>query len=277
MRGPMSSPAHPSGISTPSSSRRSVSASNERPRTRSTGSTRSHGESSARARIRPASSAPSSSTRESPVAIPWAEKKLKHMAPPDQQLVGDLEEPLDDANLVGDLGAAERHAQGVNGIVADSGQRPDLALEQQARVGRKQLRHPHGGGMGSMGRAEGVVHVHDRRARPASGPAPGRCPSRPARSGCSRASARRRAPAVAAMRSTSGPTTAGASTHLAAEQPTEPRRDRGHRERRVDSLRSPQVRDEHQRRAALAQPLDGRQRAANPRVVLPPRRRPAGR
>ena len=76
---------------------------------------------SARSSASAASSTPSSSTSESPVAIPWARKKLKHIAPPIRISVGDLEEAVDHADLVGDLGAAE-----------DDDQRPLRATRRRA-------------------------------------------------------------------------------------------------------------------------------------------------
>ena len=93
------------------------------------------------------------------MAIPWAEKKLKHIAPPTSITVRDLEELLHDADLVAHLGAAEHHAEGPGGIVADGGQLSHLALEQQARIGGKQVRHALGGRVRAVGGAEGVVHV----------------------------------------------------------------------------------------------------------------------
>ena len=75
----MSRPIQPSGTSTPSSSRTSVSAANSRPATRSCGSrSLSPPPSSARC----AGSTPSDSHSESPTSWPCAEKNGKHMAPP---------------------------------------------------------------------------------------------------------------------------------------------------------------------------------------------------
>ena len=82
MRGPTSSPIQPSGTSVPSSTRRSASASKRSPSTRSIGSSRLQRDDSAFSSARRASSTPSSSTSESPVGLPWARKKLKHIAPP---------------------------------------------------------------------------------------------------------------------------------------------------------------------------------------------------
>ena len=82
MRGPTSRPIQPSGTSGPSLCLRSVSALNSRPSTRSTGSDSSQLKPCARSSASRASSTPFSSTSESPVPIPWARKKLKHIAPP---------------------------------------------------------------------------------------------------------------------------------------------------------------------------------------------------
>ena len=79
LRGPMSSPIQPSGTSTPSSWRVSVSAENSLPATRSTGSRSLSPPAASTLR---AGSSPSSSHSESPTSWPCALKNGKHIAPP---------------------------------------------------------------------------------------------------------------------------------------------------------------------------------------------------
>ena len=58
----------------------------------------------------------------------------------DQDLVGDLEEAVDHADLVGDLGAAEDDDQRPRRGLDHPGQLGHLALEQEARVAGQVLR-----------------------------------------------------------------------------------------------------------------------------------------
>ncbi len=154
----------------------------------SAGSARSRERSAASRTLRPRAM-PSSSTSESPVPTPRARKKLKHIAPPTRTVVRDLEEALEDADLVRHLRPAEDHDQRALGIVAQGRQLGQLALEQEARVGRQEVSHPLGRRVRAMGGAEGVVHVEVGRARRALRRGPGRSRSPPPPSGCSRAAA----------------------------------------------------------------------------------------
>src|SRR4029078_5994082 len=110
VRGPMSRPIQPSGTSTPSSCITSVFASNSLPRTRSTGSTSSQDDTSARSRILRArsiiSSYRSDSTKASRFissvftdAYPLHRKNAEAHGAADQDLVGGVEKPLDHAHL----------------------------------------------------------------------------------------------------------------------------------------------------------------------------------
>ena len=124
MRGPTSRPIQPSGTSMPSSSRRSVSASNvaAEHQVRAAAAACSARPRPSRAPRR-ASSTPSSSTSESPVGIPWARKKREAHRAADQQRVGGVEEAVDQRDLVGDLGAAEHHHERALGRLDDRAQR----------------------------------------------------------------------------------------------------------------------------------------------------------
>ena len=66
---------------------------------------------------------------------------------------------VDDADLVGDLGAAENGHKGVLGGLDHAGDGLDLASEQQAGVGGQQRGDAHHRRVGPVGRTEGVVHV----------------------------------------------------------------------------------------------------------------------
>jgi hypothetical protein len=185
----------------------------------------------------------------------------------DEHSVRELQKPLHDADLVAHLGAAEHHAEGTDGIVADGGQLSHLALEQQAGVGWQQVRYPLGGGVSAVGGAEGVVHVQI-----------GQCGKPPRQLGIvagltgleAAVLEHQHLPGTELSRQALrlGAHHRRRQRDLRAQQLPQPNRDRSHRKRRIGSLRPPQVRDEHQRRFALAQQLDGRQRGANPRLVL---------
>ena len=272
----MSSPIQPSGTSTPSISSTSVSASNDFPITRSTGqlevATALAREAEHVARQLDAVRLDQGVAGGDPLG---AEEAEAHRAA-DQEPVGGLEEPLDDANLVGHLGAAQHDAEGPRGVVAHRDQLTDLALEQEARVGGKQARHALGRRVGAVRGPERVVHIEvGERGEPA----------RELRVVCGLAGleaavleqqhlARLE---VRGKRLDLGPGHPGGQGHRGPEKVGEARGDRGHRERRVEALGPVQMGDQHHRRAALAQQLDGGQRAADSRIVIDPHRRSAGR
>ena len=155
----MSSPIQPSGISIASTTRRCASASKRSAITTSTGSRIRRPAARARSSTRPASSTPSSSTSESPVAIPSARKKLKHIAPPIRISSAVSRKRSMTPILSLTLAPPRITTKGGVGIVADGRQLDDLALEQQAGVGRQQVRHPLGRRVGAVRGAEGVVDV----------------------------------------------------------------------------------------------------------------------
>ena len=211
VRGPMSSPIQPSGTSRPSITRVSASASKR------SASTRSCGSSSRQRRLLGQLQHPPRELdallldqRVAGRAPHRAEEAEAHRAA-DQDRVGDLEEALDHADLVAHLGAAEDDDERVLGVGQQRGQHRHLALEQEAGDRRPQPAcHALRGRMRAVRGAEGVVHVHVAEACQRSPRARGRSWSRPARSGCSPASAPRPSPSCCASHSTSGPTTAGA-------------------------------------------------------------------
>ena len=190
--GPMSSPIQPSGTSTPSSARVSVSARELAPERRGRSGSRSL--LAARARARAArGSMPSSSHSESPTAWPCALKNGKHIAPPIRIASARCEERVEHADLVGHLGAADDRDERPLRVVEDaraasstsrSSSRPAaLGSRCATRLGR---------GVRAVRGAERVVDVDVGERRVALRRARGRSSSRPARSGRSRASRRRR-------------------------------------------------------------------------------------
>ena len=122
--------AHPAvGDLDPVELRRSASAVNPSASTRSTGS-----RSSQLARLgvgqRPRAALDAVlSHREAPTSWPWARKKREAHRAADQDRVGQLEEALDHAELVGHLGAAE-----------DGDQRPRRVREDSVELGRPRAR-----------------------------------------------------------------------------------------------------------------------------------------
>ena len=195
-----------------------------------------------------------------------AEEAEAHRAA-DQDAVGDLEEAVDHADLVGDLGAAEDDDQRPRGRLDHPSQLGHLALQQQAGVAGQAVGDALGAGVGAVGGAEGVVDVEVGQPGQSLG-------ERRVVLGLPRLEAdvleqqHVAGPSPSAIVSTSSPTTAGACLHLGAEQLGQPLADRPHRERRVDLALGPaEVRDEDQGGAALAQQLDRRQRRPDPRVV----------
>jgi hypothetical protein len=81
-------------------------------------------------------------------------------APADEQGIRLGEEVLDHADLVRDLGAAQDGHEGALGILDGLAQKLDLFLHQEPRHRGQVSGDPRCGGVGAMGRAEGVVHVH---------------------------------------------------------------------------------------------------------------------
>ena len=224
MRGPMSRPIQPSGTSTPSSSRRSASASKRSPSTRSTGSSSRQSRRLGLLERPPRQlDALLLDQRVAGRDALRAEEAEAHRAA-DQERVGGVEEAVDQRDLVGDLGAAEHHHERPLGRLDDRAQRRHLALEQQARHGRAQvLRHPDRRRVRAVRGAEGVVHVGVGRATASSRASAGSfsvSPALPARvlehqhARRARAGRRRAAPP--------GPTTSGAWCTSRVDQLAEP-------------------------------------------------------
>ena len=144
-----------------------------------------------RARAGPARRPPASHS-ESPTSWPWAVKNGKHIAPPMRIVVGELEERLEDADLVGHLGAADDRDERARRVGEDrpAASRPRAAAAARRRWAAAARRR-------RSRRARGARRRTRRRRRRRRAPrsawrAPGRPSSRPARSGRSRASRRRR-------------------------------------------------------------------------------------
>ena len=206
----------------PSSSRRSVSALNSRPATRSSGSSSFSAPASLRA-----GSTPASSHSESPTSWPWALKNGKHIAPPIRIVSARSRNASSTPILSVTLAPPTTATSGRLGSSRMPLQRRDLALEQPARRARQQVRDGLGGGVRAVGGAERVVDVDVGERRRSAAPAPGRSSSRPPRSGRSRASrrrrrGRRRGPARARRRSPSSSpsrSAAGRSENFSARGP----------------------------------------------------------
>ena len=198
-----------------------------------------------------------------------AEEREAHRAA-DQERVGGVEEAIDQRDLVGDLRAAEHHHERALGRLDDRAQRDHLVLEQQAGHGRAQiLRHPRGGRVRAVSGPEGVVHVgvaergqlaREDRVVVGLSPFP---------------------PGVLEHEHGAGLEPVDASAHLRADylrrlvdvrvdQLGQPRGHRRERGLRIASLRSAEMRAEHQPDALLQQQLDRRQGGPDARVVRHP-------
>ena len=103
---------------------------------------------------------PAASQSESPTALAArGDERVAHRAA-DEDGVGELEEALDDADLVGHLRAAENRDERALGGAEDPRERRDLALEQQPGGGARDVVHDAlGGRVRAVGGAEGVVDV----------------------------------------------------------------------------------------------------------------------
>ena len=150
----MSSPIQPSGTSTPSSSRTSVSAANSRPATRSSEPQLVAAFSSARAPGRCPPARTASRRPRGPAPRRTGSTWRRRRAP-----VGAVEERVEHADLVGHLGAADDRHQRPLRFLEDPVQRRDLALDQPSRGRRQQVRHRLGRGVRAVRGAEGVVDV----------------------------------------------------------------------------------------------------------------------
>ena len=86
------------------------------------------------------------------------EEREAHRAADDER-VDDLQQRLDDAELVGDLRAAEHGDERALRVVAQAEEDVDLLLQQQTHRRRQRLRRPDDRRVGAVGGAERVVDV----------------------------------------------------------------------------------------------------------------------
>ena len=89
----------------------------------------------------------------------------EHHAAADEQPVGLVEQVVDDAELVGDLGAAEHDDVGALGVVGEPPQHVDLGRDQAARAVRQPQRDVVHAGVLAVHGAEAVGRRRRRRAR----------------------------------------------------------------------------------------------------------------
>ena len=81
----------------------------------------------------------------------------------DDQGVYLLQKVIDDVQLVGNLGAAQNGDEGTLGIGQGLAHDGDFLLHQVAADGGQIVRHTGGGGVGTVGGTEGIVHEHIRQ------------------------------------------------------------------------------------------------------------------
>ena len=86
------------------------------------------------------------------------EEGIGHAAA-DDELVALGQQILDDGDLVADLGATEDGDVGMLGIGGGAAQVLEFLLHEEAGDCRQEARNALGGGVGAVGRAEGIVHV----------------------------------------------------------------------------------------------------------------------
>ncbi len=169
----MSRPIQPSGTSTPSSCPASVSAAKraaERRGPRAAATCRRAAQACGRRPRRPRRS-----YSDAPTSWPWAARNVNAIAPPIRITSARSQEALDDADLVGHLGAADdRRRTAASGRARMPRERLDLALQQAPAPRRQQVRDALGRGVRAVRRAERVVDVDVGAARPAPARARGR-------------------------------------------------------------------------------------------------------
>ena len=79
------------------------------------------------------------------------------MPPPTKEDVQLFHEPLGYADLVADLGAAEEDGEGSGGVFRGHAEIFQFPVQKETGYRRKIVSHALGGGVGSVGSAEGVV------------------------------------------------------------------------------------------------------------------------
>ena len=209
---------------------------------------------------------------------PCACRNVFAIAPPIRISSAALEQPLDDADLVGHLGAAERRRR--TGARGASSSADSVATSRSRRcpaARRQQVRDALRRGVRAVRGAERVVHVDVGVAPPAPARTAGRSPPRRRGSGGSRAAARRRRRASRRpspprrRRSPSANATSPPSSSPAAPRPAAAR-----------TLGStlpfgrPRCEQSTTRAPRSRQVLDRRQRRADARVVADARRPSSG-
>ena len=97
-----------------------------------------------------------------PDAQPLGDEEGERHAAADDEHIDHVDEPVDHAELVRDLAAAEDGDERVLRVGQHGRQRLDLAGEQEPGIGRKELRDARGGGVRAVRGAERVVDVQVR-------------------------------------------------------------------------------------------------------------------
>ena len=101
----------------------------------------------------------SSSSRLSPICMPLGLEEREAHAAADEDAVDLVEQGLDDAELVADLGAAEHGDERPLRVVEEAAEDLDLLGQEAAGGGRERLRRADDAGVGAVGGAEGIVDV----------------------------------------------------------------------------------------------------------------------
>ena len=125
--------------------------------------------------------------------------------PADEQGVGQVEEPVDDLDLVGDLGAAQHHHERALGRGEQTVERDQFLLHLKARHAGQRPGQTGRGGMSPVRGAEGVVDDRGRRGAPVLSRASGRSSSPAGRSASSRAGGHHPGRSASTAASTPGP------------------------------------------------------------------------
>ena len=209
---------------------------------------------------------PSSVTRESPVDLPSARKKLKAIAPPMSSVSATSRKRSMRAILSIYLRAAEHDHERAFGALDERAQSQHLALQQEARRRRKVLRDALRGGVRPVRRSEGVVHIglgERRQLARQVGIVP-RLAAFPAR-----VLEHEHGPGDQPIDAAAhlGPDDLGRLMHRPADQLAQTLRDRRQRGLGVAPPGTIEVRAEDLAGAALAQELDRRERGPDARVV----------
>ena len=195
-----------------------------------------------------------------------AQEREGHRAA-DHHHVGQLQEPVDHADLVGYLRPADDRYERWRGMLEDAGQRAHLAFEQTSRCTRQQVCHAGGAGVRTVRGAEGIVDIDVGELRQLAG-------KLQVVGGLSRLEAHILQEQDLAVSQLFGELARTPTHDLGCERHActgELTQTLGHRRKRQvglgPSLRASQVRDEHQTGAAGAQLSDRGQGLHDARVV----------